>query len=118
MIDIHVEVPVVLYSDLASKQDAETSSDIRKRVNATRKAQNARFKSLKIYFNAHMYPKHLKKFCGLDAESRGLLKNAIVYINHVHMYIIYVLNQRRCGLAKTEALTQFPFFVYAKSGII
>jgi magnesium chelatase family protein len=76
-IDIHVEVPVVLYSDLASKQDAEPSSDIRKRVNAARKAQNARFKGLKIYFNAHMGPKHLKKFCGLDTESQGLLKNAI-----------------------------------------
>jgi magnesium chelatase family protein len=76
-IDIHVEVPVVLYSDLSSKQDAEPSVDIRKRVNAARKAQNKRFNGTKIYFNAHMGPKHLKKFCGLDAESQGLLKNAI-----------------------------------------
>jgi magnesium chelatase family protein len=76
-IDIHVEVPVVLYSDLSSKQDAEPSVDIRKRVNAARKAQNKRFKGTKVYFNAHMGPKHLKKFCGLDAESQGLLKNAI-----------------------------------------
>ena len=61
-IDIHVEVPVVLYSDLSSRQDAEPSVDIRKRVNAARKAQNIRFKGTKVYFNAHMGPKHLNHY--------------------------------------------------------
>lgn len=76
-IDIHVEVPVVQYNDLASKSDAEPSSNIRHRVNNARKIQEKRFAGTKIFFNAHMTPRHLKKFCVLDEESQKLLKNAI-----------------------------------------
>jgi magnesium chelatase family protein len=76
-IDIHVEVPVVQYDELASKAEAEPSEKIRARVNYARKVQEARFKGTKIYFNAHMGPKHLRKHCALDPESQSLLKNAI-----------------------------------------
>ncbi|MCX7698664.1 MAG: YifB family Mg chelatase-like AAA ATPase [Candidatus Goldbacteria bacterium] len=76
-IDIHVEVPVVKYNDLASKFDAETSIVIRQRVNKARKIQEQRFAGTKIFFNAHMGPKQIKKFCVLDEESKNLLKNAI-----------------------------------------
>lgn len=76
-IDIHVEVPVVQYSDLSSKLEAEPSSEIRKRVNASRNAQRARFAGTSAYFNAHMGPKQLKKYCHLTPESQGLLRNAI-----------------------------------------
>lgn len=76
-IDIHVEVPVVKYNDLASRVDAEPSAVIRQRVNKARKIQEQRFKGTKIFFNAHMGPKQIKKVCVLDEESRNLLKNAI-----------------------------------------
>ncbi len=76
-IDIHVEVPVVQYSELASQAEAETSEVIRGRVNKARKTQEKRFKGTKIYFNAHMGPKHIKKYCQLGDESQELLKNAI-----------------------------------------
>ncbi len=76
-IDIHVEVPVVQYNDLASKLDAEPSASIRQRVNRARKIQEKRFKNTKIFFNAHMTPKLIKKFCVLDEESQKLLRNAI-----------------------------------------
>ncbi|MEI7542977.1 MAG: magnesium chelatase, partial [bacterium] len=76
-IDLHVDVPVVQYSELVSKTEAETSIIIRHRVNTARKIQEVRFKGTKIYFNAHMGPKHLKKYCQLETESQGLLKNAI-----------------------------------------
>ena len=86
-IDIHLEVPVVEYNDLASKMDSEPSEDIRKRVNKARKLQDCRFalsaetsvkaEGLHIFFNAHMGPKHLKTVCVLDEESQNLLKNAI-----------------------------------------
>lgn len=75
------------YSDLSSKQEAEPSSDIRKRVNASRNAQKARFSlsdealaksgATRTYFNAHMGPKQIKKYCHLNPESQGLLRNAI-----------------------------------------
>jgi magnesium chelatase family protein len=86
-IDIHIEVPVVKYNDLASRVDAESSSVIRERVNRARKIQEKRFSqfyvdslktgSNKIFFNAHMGPKQIKKVCVLDEESKNLLKNAI-----------------------------------------
>ena len=76
-IDIHVEVPVVQYNDLVSRVDAEPSEDIRKRVNTARKVQEVRFKGTKVYFNAHMGPKQLKKHTLLDEASQGLLKKAI-----------------------------------------
>ncbi len=76
-IDLHVDVPVVQYSELVSKVEAESSTVIRARVNSARKTQEARFKGTKIYFNAHMGPKHLRKYCLLDAPSQGLLKSAI-----------------------------------------
>lgn len=76
-IDIHVEVPVVKYNDLASKVDAEPSAAIRERVNRARKIQEKRFANTKIFFNAHMGPKQIKKVCALDEESKKLLKNAI-----------------------------------------
>ena len=76
-IDIHVEVPVVQYNDLASKLDSEPSSAIRERVNKARALQDCRFTGLQIYYNAHMGPKDLKKACVLDEESQNLLKNAI-----------------------------------------
>ncbi len=85
-IDIHVEVPVVQYNDLSSKLEAEPSAIIRQRVNNARKIQEKRFSSFaystkhilpRVFFNAHMTPKHIKKFCSLDEESQKLLKNAI-----------------------------------------
>ncbi|HPI04120.1 MAG TPA: YifB family Mg chelatase-like AAA ATPase [Candidatus Goldiibacteriota bacterium] len=76
-IDIHVEVPVVEYNDLASKAEAETSASIRKRVNTARKTQEKRFEKSGVFFNAHMGPRHTRKFCQLDNDSQALLKTAI-----------------------------------------
>ncbi|MCE5299994.1 MAG: YifB family Mg chelatase-like AAA ATPase [Spirochaetia bacterium] len=76
-IDIHVEVPVVEYSELVSRAEAEPSSAIRGRVNSARKLQDARFKGSRTYFNAHMGPRHLRKYCQLEKESQALVKQAV-----------------------------------------
>ncbi len=76
-IDLHIEVPVVQYNDLASSKEAEDSKTIRTRVNTARLIQYERFKADRIFCNAHMGAKHLKKYCRLDGESQNLLKNAI-----------------------------------------
>ena len=44
--DIHVEVPAVRYKDLASQNDAETSGDIRERMNRARTIQSERLKRI------------------------------------------------------------------------
>ncbi len=76
-IDLHIEVPAVKYRDLTGKSKAEPSKDVRKRVEAARRIQEARFcGDKKIHCNAQMTPKMVEEFCQLgDAES-ALLKTA------------------------------------------
>lgn len=76
-IDIHVEVPAVPYKDLRGKADAESSEKIRARVNAARERQSQRFKRTKIYNNAQMLSRHIKKHCNIDDASCNILESAI-----------------------------------------
>ena len=76
-IDIHIEVPAVKYRDLASRDAGEPSREIKKRVDAARRIQLDRFKGMKIYSNAQMNNRHIKKFCQIDETSQKLLETAI-----------------------------------------
>ncbi|MCM8783689.1 MAG: YifB family Mg chelatase-like AAA ATPase [Candidatus Omnitrophica bacterium] len=76
-IDIHIEVPALKYKELLGKQEGESSSEIRKRVNRARKIQLKRLKSSGINFNSQMNSRLIKKFCQLGKESQELLKMAI-----------------------------------------
>jgi magnesium chelatase family protein len=76
-LDIHVEVPAVQYQDLAQESSGESSQTIRQRINAARMVQQERFTQHKIYCNAQMPPRLLKRFCQLDEDSHGLLETAI-----------------------------------------
>jgi len=77
-IDIHIEVPSLKYDELKSTQVAESSAEIRKRVNKAREMQLTRFeKKKKIYCNAHLGSKDIRKFCPIDEQSQSLLKTAI-----------------------------------------
>ena len=76
-IDIHVEVPAVPYKDLMRESNAEPSAEIRKRVAASRAIQSERFARTKIYCNAQMSSRHIKKHCAVDDASCRLLESAI-----------------------------------------
>jgi magnesium chelatase family protein len=77
-IDIHIEVPALSYDELAKKEPGEDSASMRKKVITARKAQLERFSGeKKIFANAHMESRHLRKYCELDSHSSELLKNAI-----------------------------------------
>jgi magnesium chelatase family protein len=76
-IDLHIEVPAVRYEDLHSTAPAESSASIRGRIMAARERQLARFARDAIYCNAHMKPKHLKKYCQSDAAGQKLLGEAM-----------------------------------------
>ena len=77
-IDIHIEVPSLKYDELKSTQPGESSEEIRARINNARKLQLERFKSKrKIYCNAHLGSKHIRKYCSIDDQSQSLLKTAI-----------------------------------------
>ena len=76
-IDIHIEVPAVKYRDLASRDSGESSREIKRRVDQARNVQLERFKGMKIYCNAQMTNRHIKKYCQIDEASQKLLEVAI-----------------------------------------
>ncbi len=75
-IDLHIEVPPVKFDRLASPEKAESSEDIRRRVNAARARQRTRFAGTGITSNAEIPPGKLKEMCPLSEEAQTLLKNA------------------------------------------
>ena len=75
-IDIQVEVSNVDYDDLSSTENSETSAEIKKRVNKTRKLQLERYKDYNIYSNSQLDAGMLKKFCPLGEEENVILRAA------------------------------------------
>ena len=90
-IDLHVEVPLVEYRELAGDGEGESSAAIRKRVMAAREAQAERYdgdirdigarKRRRRGTNSVMTPGQVKGHCGLDAESAGFLEHAMNELN-------------------------------------
>jgi magnesium chelatase family protein len=77
-IDIHIEVPAVKYKELRGEPTAEDSAAVRARVLRARERQLEHFAGeKKIYSNAQMPPKLIRKYCPLSAECEKLLENAI-----------------------------------------
>jgi magnesium chelatase family protein len=80
-IDLHIEVPAVKYRDLASREQAETSANIRFRVAQARERQGVRFRGKKgLYANSGMQVGDIRRFCRLDVAGEELLKTAITKI--------------------------------------
>lgn len=75
-IDLKIDVDRVSFYDIKDQSKEETSAEVRKRVNAARQIQLARFAGEKIYCNAKMSSKHIKKYCVLDEMGEALIQNA------------------------------------------
>ena len=65
------------FKELASDTPAESSPEIRERVVRARRVQLERFSVERIFCNAQMSPRLIRAYCAIDAESKGLLENAI-----------------------------------------
>ncbi len=76
-IDIHIEVPAVRYQDLTQWQEGESSNRIRERVKGARAIQHGRFQGKRIFCNAQMTSRHLKRYCRIDEEGDRLLEQAM-----------------------------------------
>lgn len=76
-IDIHIEVPAVRYKDLVTREEGESSLQIRARVNRAREIQHERFQGKKIFCNAQMTSRYQKKHCRIDEEGNRLLEMAM-----------------------------------------
>ena len=79
--DLHVEVPPVEFGELTSNEHAESSSDIRARVNVARKLQQARYEGSGITCNARITTPLLKQFCVLDSTAENMLRLAFDKMN-------------------------------------
>ena len=76
-IDIYIDVPAVKFKELASDTPAESSAEIRDRVVRARHVQLQRFPTERIFCNAQMSPRLIRKYCAIDSASKGLLENVI-----------------------------------------
>jgi magnesium chelatase family protein len=76
--DIHIEVPAVRYKELRGESNAEDSATVRQRVVAARRRQAERFAHEKrVYANAQMPPKLIRKHCAINADGEKLLETAV-----------------------------------------
>lgn len=75
-IDLHIEVPAVDYKDLESHAPAESSSEIKARVNRARNIQTMRYKGTGIYSNSQLTPALIDVYCRLGEEANSLMKSA------------------------------------------
>lgn len=76
-IDIQIEVPKVKFQEIISKTEGESSGAIRQRVTKARAVQHRRFAEKRIYSNAEMGTRDVKRFCPIDDEGRSLLEMAV-----------------------------------------
>ena len=80
-IDLHVEVPVVEYRELAAASSGEKSETIRGRVMEARAIQRHRFRGKSSRTNASMSARQVKEHCQLDAEGQAYLEQAMEQLN-------------------------------------
>lgn len=77
-IDLHVEVTPVEFEQLVVERLSEKSSKIRERVIGAREIQSSRFKKdNKVYTNAMMSSKDLRRVCPIDKEGQLLMQRAM-----------------------------------------
>lgn len=75
-IDIHLEVPPVESDKLLNSQGQPESAKIRQRVVACREIQKKRLAEDRMFTNAEMDNRQIKKYCRLETEAYELLKSA------------------------------------------
>jgi magnesium chelatase family protein len=77
-IDIHLEVRRLKYEQMVSKERAESSKEIRRRVEEARRIQKRRLAAFGRNCNAEMNARITEEICILSNEAEGLLKQAIL----------------------------------------
>jgi magnesium chelatase family protein len=80
-IDIHIEVPPVDYEQLTDKTAAESSAQIRERVNAARQIQQKRFDGTSVHCNARMGSSEVRKYCVMSSAAQNFLRSVFDKMN-------------------------------------
>ena len=81
-IDLHVEVPLIDYKELSSREQTEDSTSVRERVQRSRTRQEDRLRGVPgVRVNSDMGPRQVRRHCELDRESSRLLEQAMEQLN-------------------------------------
>lgn len=79
-IDMHIEVPVLPFHELAQKQPSgPNSATIRNQVQEARNRQRDRYGNATL-LNAHLDTKQLRRYCKISDTAQQLLLNAIEHL--------------------------------------
>ncbi len=76
-IDIHIEIPAIHYKELTDPKEAESSAVIKARVEKARAIQRERLRHDRIFHNARMSTRLIKKYCTLEDEAKEILRLAM-----------------------------------------
>ena len=76
-IDIHIDMPAVRFQELRQESGGESSDAIRARVIKTRERQLERFQGEKIYCNAQMSSRQIRKYCDIAPDCERMLESAM-----------------------------------------
>ena len=76
-IDIHIDVPPLKHRELGGEPSGESSAVIRERVQRARQIQQERFRRSKVYCNAQMSTRQIRKHCQVEGEAKSLLELAM-----------------------------------------
>ena len=77
-IDLQIEVQSVPYEKLSANVGTESSQTIRQRVSLARSMQEFRYKDVEyLHCNAQMQVKEIRRYCRIQPEAQGLLKQAM-----------------------------------------
>jgi len=96
----------VKYTELRQGSGGESSVEIRKRVVDARERQLQRFQGEKIYCNAQMSPRQLRKYCNISSDCERLLESAMTRLGlsaRAHDRILKV-SRTIADLAGTESI--------------
>jgi magnesium chelatase family protein len=75
-VDLYIETPSLEYDELRDRSNAESSADIRARVNAAREVQRLRYEGSGMGCNAHIGSKQLESYCALSPACEKLMRDA------------------------------------------
>ena len=75
-IDLIVEVPALEFDELKARPGGERSADIKRRVDAARAVQRARFAESGTPCNADMQPGEMRTYCALSDDCEALMRGA------------------------------------------
>ena len=73
--DLYVEMRRLKKEEIFSKEESESSEEIKKRVKKARKIQKKRFKTGLL--NANMSKRQIAKYCKIDKDTQQIFENAI-----------------------------------------